>query len=62
MDAERCMYCRKIIPEGRMICPMCEYKLTKLGAILQNKNMTEEEIQEAYDSLYDDIEKEDEYG
>lgn len=51
MDAERCMYCRKIIPEGRMICPMCEYKLTKLGAILQGKEMTEEDMQKINDWL-----------
>ena len=24
MDAERCVYCDAIIPEGRMVCPICE--------------------------------------
>ena len=24
---ERCLYCNEIIPEGRMICPVCEEKL-----------------------------------
>ena len=23
-DADRCVYCGEIIPEGRLICPMCE--------------------------------------
>ncbi len=26
-SAERCLYCNEIIPEGRMICPICEEKL-----------------------------------
>ena len=24
MDADRCMICGAIIPEGRQVCPMCE--------------------------------------
>lgn len=25
-DADRCVCCGEIIPEGRMVCPQCEYK------------------------------------
>ena len=24
MDAERCIVCGAVIPEGRQVCPMCE--------------------------------------
>jgi predicted nucleic acid-binding Zn ribbon protein len=27
--SERCLYCGEIIPEGRMICPSCEERLSK---------------------------------
>lgn len=27
MNEDRCLYCGEIIPEGRMICPLCEKKL-----------------------------------
>ena len=26
--SERCLYCGEIIPEGRMICPSCEERLS----------------------------------
>lgn len=26
--SERCLYCGEIIPEGRMVCPLCEEKLS----------------------------------
>ena len=51
MDAEKCMYCRAIIPEGRDVCPICEYKLIKAGSILQSNNATEEEIEGFYNSF-----------
>lgn len=25
MDEDRCIVCGEIIPEGRMVCPKCEY-------------------------------------
>lgn len=25
-DADRCVCCGEIVPEGRMVCPQCEYK------------------------------------
>ena len=27
---EHCLYCNEIIPEGRMICPICEEKLMSI--------------------------------
>lgn len=26
VDADRCVCCGEIVPEGRMVCPQCEYK------------------------------------
>ena len=57
MDAERCVCCGAIIPEGRMVCPMCEQKEIKYGNILQSRNATEEEVQMAYEWLYANIEE-----
>ena len=63
MDAEKCMYCREIIPEGRMVCPNCEYRISKesriakVGALLQSRNATEEEVQKAYEWLYSDLDE-----
>lgn len=34
-STERCLYCNEIIPEGRMICPICEEKLMSFN---QGKN------------------------
>lgn len=48
----KCLYCDKIIPEGIQVCPTCEYKLTKIGMILQSQNATEEEVKEAYKDLF----------
>ena len=36
-DADRCVCCGTIVPEGRMVCPQCEYK-TK-----ENKNERSEQ-------------------
>lgn len=51
MDAERCIYCREIIPEGRDVCDICEHKIMKMGRLLQSMNATDEEIQKAYEDL-----------
>ena len=48
MSIEKCIYCCEIIPKGKLICPICEWKLTKVGTILQSKNVTKEEIDAAY--------------
>lgn len=52
MDANRCVSCDRIIPEGRMVCPICEQKEIKYGSILQSQNATEEEVREAYEWLF----------
>ena len=36
-DADRCVCCGEIVPEGRMVCPQCEHK-TK-----ENKNERSEQ-------------------
>lgn len=51
MDAEKCIYCHEIIPEGRDVCSICEHKIMKMGRLLQSMNATDEEIQRAYDTL-----------
>lgn len=51
MNEERCICCGEIIPEGRQICWSCEYRMTKVGAILQSRNATEEEVANAYNFL-----------
>ncbi len=30
MCEDRCIYCEEIVPEGRMLCPLCEEKLLKI--------------------------------
>lgn len=48
---DRCVVCNKIIPEGRMVCPSCERAEIKLGIILQSIQVTEKEVQTAYDFM-----------
>ena len=57
MDANRCVCCGEIIPEGRQICYRCEHYTTKVGAILQSRNATKEEVKSAYEWLYASIEE-----
>ena len=57
MDADRCVCCGEIIPEGRMICQRCERTEMKYGAILQSQKATEEEVNKAYKWLYTDTEE-----
>lgn len=28
MNENTCLYCNEVIPEGRMICPLCESRLS----------------------------------
>lgn len=51
MNEDRCVCCGEIVPEGRQICLNCEHRMTKVGAILQSRNATEEEVIKAYDFL-----------
>lgn len=37
VDADRCVMCGEIIPEGRMVCPQCEIEIQSkpdIGAVL----------------------------
>ena len=44
----KCVVCNEIIPEGRMICPLCERCSIKTGMILQSCQSTQEEVKQAY--------------
>ena len=57
MDADRCVCCGRIIPEGRMICTRCEKDDTRIGSILQSNNATEDEVKDAYEWLYSSIDE-----
>lgn len=48
-DADRCVCCGEIVPEGRMVCPQCEYKAkeSKNEKPKQNRGINNE----ALDSL-----------
>lgn len=50
-----CVCCGNRIPEGRMVCPNCERKEIKTGAILQSNSATNKEVQDAYEWLYANI-------
>lgn len=32
-DADRCVCCGEIVPEGRMVCPQCEFELQSKSTI-----------------------------
>ena len=51
MNEDRCVCCGEVIPEGRQVCLNCEHRMTKVGAILQSRNATEEEVTKAYNFL-----------
>ena len=51
MNEERCICCGEVIPEGRQVCWSCEHRMIKMGAILQSRNATEEEVAKAYNFL-----------
>jgi hypothetical protein len=51
MNNNRCLYCNEIIPEGRMVCPLCERMQMKMGIILQSLNLPEEEVKAVYDTM-----------
>ena len=60
MNNNRCLYCYEIIPEGRLICPMCERAQMKMGMILQNNNATATEVENAFNFTQRDKEKKNE--
>jgi hypothetical protein len=55
MDANICVSCGEIIPEGRLVCWKCEQKEIRIGTILQSNNTTAEEVENAYNWLYANI-------
>lgn len=57
MDVDRCICCGNPIPEGRMVCPRCEQKEIKYGSILQSQNATTQEVEDAYQWLYANIDE-----
>lgn len=57
MDADRCICCGEVIPEGKMICSKCEQEEIKTGVLLQNNGATAKEIQDAYEWLYSNIDE-----
>ena len=58
-DAERCLYCGELIPEGRQVCPRCEAELTgdwdggtlKTGDVMRLLNCEREEADLVIDTL-----------
>ena len=48
---DRCIICNEIIPEGRMICPLCERVQIKVGTILQSFDATKEEVKATYNVM-----------
>lgn len=59
MNENRCVCCDITIPEGRMVCPLCEGVYIKVGKILQSRNTSDEEVKMAYNSLNKTTEEED---
>ena len=57
MDAEKCVCCGEIIPEGRMVCPNCNGHITKVGSLLQSRDATKEEVEKAYGWLYSNLDE-----
>lgn len=41
-----CVCCGEVIPEGRMVCPLCEYALTKVPPGDYSKRSFMEKIKE----------------
>lgn len=48
MNENRCVICDEIIPEGRMVCPLCINRYIKIGMILQSNQSIDEEVEQAY--------------
>nr|DAJ83575.1 MAG TPA: alpha-aminoadipate carrier protein [Caudoviricetes sp.] len=44
-DVDRCVCCGEIVPEGRMVCPQCEFELQSepdVGAVLDIEDKIDE--------------------
>lgn len=55
MNEDRCICCGKIIPEGRQVCLNCEYRVGKIGSILQSQNATKDDVIRAYEFIHNKI-------
>lgn len=51
MNEDRCICCGEIIPEGRQVCLNCEYRVGKIGSILQSQNATKDDVIKAYEFI-----------
>lgn len=51
MNEDRCICCGEIIPEGRQVCLNCEYRVGKIGSILQSQNATKDDVIRAYEFI-----------
>ena len=46
-DVDRCVCCGEIVPEGRMVCPQCEFELQSkpdVGAVLDIEDKIDENL------------------
>ena len=46
-DVDRCVCCGEIVPEGRMVCPQCEFELQSkpdVGAVLDIEEKIDENL------------------
>lgn len=46
-DVDRCVCCGEIVPEGRMVCPQCEFELQSkpdVGAVLGIEGKIDENL------------------
>lgn len=51
MDVDRCIVCGEPVPEGRQVCLNCEYRVGKIGSILQSQNATKDDVIKAYEFI-----------
>ena len=51
MNENKCICCGAVIPEGRQVCWGCEHNEVKVGSILQSYEATAQEVDDAYKSL-----------
>ena len=51
MKKNGCVCCSEIVPEGEVVCPLCEYQHIKIGKILQSRQAITEEVEQAYDFI-----------
>ena len=51
MGVDRCIVCGEPVPEGRQVCLNCEYRVGKIGSILQSQNSTKDDVIKAYEFI-----------